>query len=180
MPLYRAAATSLVNLVAADGASGGFVQDAQAGAAGLAILDDASIAAVQQTLSGAGSTYAPVRVLWYLDNADMNVTTDQQFTKAGTFTNYIAVAIKSAWVSGANPVSLAAGGIYTAAGKGGFALVASTQTYTNNAGSNTGTGLTIAGTGHGVRADAALYLSLTSAQGAASIANVYIMGVPLS
>lgn len=179
MPIYRATATSLTNLVAADGSSGGFVQDAQTGAGGLAILDDASIAAVQQTLAGAGSIYGHCRVLWRIISADMNSTADQSFTKIGTFTTFLNVRILAANAS--TGLTTAVGGIYSAAAKAGSAIVANTQAWTGaTATAGTGHAAAITAAGTGVQPFSELYLSLTTPQGGAATADLYVIGIPLS
>lgn len=182
MPLYRATASSLTNLVAADGTSGGFVKDAQTGAGGLAILDDADIAAMQQTLAGAGSIYGPARVLFRLISANMNSTADQAFTKLGTFTNYVVSLGGGAFarvVNSSANLTTAAGGIYDAASKGGNALVAASATYSTLTGSSLGANLTATAPAIGVLT-AIPILSLTTGQGSAATADFYIFGVPLS
>src|SRR5690348_13475523 len=50
MPLYKAAGNNLSALVAADGLTGGFIKDSQAGTFGLARLGDGSLAAAQSAL----------------------------------------------------------------------------------------------------------------------------------
>lgn len=49
----------LADLVAADGTTGGFVKDSQTGAGGLAVLDDADVAAVRTTLQITSGTATP-------------------------------------------------------------------------------------------------------------------------
>lgn len=116
------------------------------------------------------------RLLFVLLNADMNSTSDQQFTKVGTFTNFVLLQAKCSYVSGA-ALTTAAGGIYTAASKGGTAIVANTQTYTQNTAAGTGTNLTLAAApGSGERSDGALYLSLTTPQGSAGVSNIRVYG----
>jgi hypothetical protein len=73
-----------------------------------------------------------VRKLFELRAADMQSITDQIFTKItniGDFTKYIVTDIKATNAS-ARPSTLTAGGIYTAAAKGGAALVGSAQLWT--------------------------------------------------
>lgn len=132
------------------------------------------------TPSSVASLGLPI-LLFELLNADLNSTSDQAFTKRFSGTTFIIQAIKASWVSGANPVSTAQGGIYTATAKGGSAIVAATQGYGNNQGTGTGTAITAVATfGNGERSDAALYLSLTTPQGAAAVANVRIWGYALN
>ena len=69
----------------------------------------------------------PLVRLFVLLSANMNVTTDQAMRKIGLFTNYIIdqILVESASIS----LTTAAGGIYTAASKGGVAVVGAAQTY---------------------------------------------------
>jgi len=180
MPLYRATASNLTNLVAADGSSGGFVKDAQAGAGGLALLDDADIAAVQQTLASAGSAYGPARVLFRLIGANMNSTADQQFTKLGTFSSYYLAPGNAVRIdNGSTSLTTAVGGIYTAASKGGSQMVANTQVYSGVTGSGLGFNLSLTAAGSSLRTETP-YLSLTTPQGATATLDFYLFGFPIS
>lgn len=115
------------------------------------------------------------RLLWQLLAADFNVTTDQAFTKVGTFTNFMLLNIRVVFVSGAS-LTLAAGGIYTAISKGGTAIVNNTQTFTSITGAGKATGMSLNADGNAILSAAALYLSLTTAQGSAAVENIYIFG----
>ena len=174
MPLYRATASNLTNLVAADGSSGGFVKDAQAGAGGLALLDDATIAELQQTLAGAGSAYGPARALFSASAVNMNATTDQTTTKLGTFTSYRVLFVI---VDSLADIRNAVGGIYDAGSTGGNAIVAAGQVFTGFTASGISSPLT-------VNTRAALtgtpIVSLTTPHGSAGTANYLIIGTPLS
>jgi hypothetical protein len=110
--------------------------------------------------------------------ANMNVTTDQPFI----MTSWAAlnkcritkVTCKNASVS----LTTAAGGIYSAASKGGTALVASGQVYSNLTAATLALDLTIAST-PGLTVQAAGYapiLSLTTGQGTAATADFYLFG----
>lgn len=110
--------------------------------------------------------------------ANMNVTTDQPFV----MTNWAAlnkcritkVTCKNASVS----LTTAAGGIYSAASKGGTALVASGQVYSSLTAATLALDLTIAST-PGLTVQAAGYapiLSLTTGQGTAATADFYLFG----
>lgn len=147
------------------------------GSGGLALLDDATIAALHQTLAGAGGLYAPARVLFSLVGANMNSTADQQFTKLGTFTNWNAFTIVA--VNPSTNLTTAVGGIYTAASKGGDAMIANTQVYTSLTSSVGRQPLTFVNTLCGVRTETP-YLSLTTPQGSAATADFYIYGLALS
>lgn len=166
-------AQELTALVAADGTSGGFIKDSQATAAGLSVLGAADAAAQMALLPGA-------RVLYRLTGANMNVTTDQAFTKVGTFSTFLAIRILA--VNPSISLTTAVGGIYDAAAKGGNAWVASSQVY-SQADMTTGRGqaLTFNNPVTGlVSAPALAYLSLTTPQGAAATADFYIIGAPVA
>lgn len=144
---------------------------------GRALLEVANLAAINAILNAGGGIGAQVRVLWYKTGVDMNVTTDQALTKNGTFTNYMVTQIQ--FVNPSTSLTTAVGGIYSAAAKGGDALVANTQVYTSA--TNATSTQTLTRTAQcGLRSDAALYLSLTTPQGAAATGDLYLFGVPLS
>lgn len=128
------------------------------------------------------STSLPIinrsQLLWSLVGANMNSTADQAFTKATTFTNFLITEIRVVNVS--TSLTLAAGGIYDTASKGGTALVAAGQVYSGLTGATLGLSLTLAAYALGLRAGASLFLALTAAQGGAATADLYVFGVPLS
>lgn len=120
-----------------------------------------------------------------LKNANMNSTADQAITiqlpgaGAGGSGKYFLVSIIVA-----NPsVSLttAAGGVYTAAAKGGLAVVAAGQAYsalTTNVGNTAGGVLQLtlaAAATTGIMTATVLYFSLTTPQGAAATADIYVV-----
>lgn len=74
-------------------------------------------------------------LLFVLASADLGVTTDQTFTKLCVGTNYVISGVIFRRTSGAFNTACA-GGIYTAAAKGGTALVAAAQSYANLTGAN--------------------------------------------
>lgn len=116
------------------------------------------------------------RVLFYLNNANMNVDTDQVFTKNGTFGNYIISGV-TAFNSSLN-LTTANGGIYDAAGKTGNTLVAAFA-WTAFSASGVGSPLSInAGTSSGRRVlSNTPILSLTTPQGAAATMEwIFIIG----
>lgn len=109
-------------------------------------------------------------------SANMNVTTDQAITMmdGGTKFRVTKITVLNASID----LTTAAGGVYTAASKGGSALVAAGQAYTALSNTAYAVDLTIAATpGKTVwAAGQALYLSLTTAQGAAATADIYVYG----
>lgn len=129
--------------------------------------------------AGTGSTRLNVaQVLWTLSSADMNVTTDQDFTKVGTFGNFIIIGIRA--YDASTSLTTAVGGIYEAASKGGTAIVANSQAYSALTAATLGLDLTVAAHGKDVLNSSALYLSLTTPQGGAATAGFYVIGIPLT
>lgn len=112
-----------------------------------------------------------------LSSANMNIATDQAIAIGAS-----SYAIKEIIVCNASTnLTTAVGGVYTAASKGGSAVVANTQVYTALTGATKYVGLTLAAlVGTDLRTDATLYLSLTLAQGGAATADVYVFGLRLS
>lgn len=120
---------------------------------------------------------APVdALLWSLIGANMNTTADQALTKAFSFTNHIIdrILITNASLS----LSLAVGGFYTAASKGGVAIVANTQVFSGLSTATKTLAATIADTD--LRTTTVMYLSLTTAQGSAATADIRVMGWALT
>lgn len=114
-----------------------------------------------------------------LRGANFNVTTDQAIT-----INLPNAASK--WVIErifvTNPsisLTTAAGGVYSAVSKGGVALVASSQTYTDAVASDDVQVATLTAAGQKKSfSSGTVYLSLTTAQGAAATADVYVICRP--
>ena len=123
-----------------------------------------------------GSTGAPQldsRLLGSKLGADFNITTDQAISISGT-TKYVVrkIIVTNASIS----LTLAAGGFYATAAKVN-ALVAAAQVYsalttTSKYLDCTLTALALSD----VRTEATLFLSLTTGQGAAATADIYIYG----
>jgi len=110
--------------------------------------------------------------------ADFNSTSDQIITIFSNPSKYIVrrIVVTNASTS----LTTAAGGVYTAASKGGTAIVAAAQAYTSLTASTLFLDLTLSATGNAsttVKSSIPnLYLSLTTAQGAAATADVYVYG----
>ena len=126
--------------------------------------------------SGAGGQQG---VLATLRGANFNITTDQAMVVPATITRWAPTAI---WVTNCSiSMTLAAGGVYPATAKGGTALVAATQLYSA---ATSGTVIVNAALAAGIATTAqtgnTVYLSLTTAQGAAATCDVYVIGVDLS
>ena len=142
------------------------------------------------------NAFAPARIqCGWLYGANMNVTTDQAIPISVPSGIWVLDSITVDEVFPLQPlVSLttAQGGFYTGAGKTGITVVASTQAYstiTTNAVNTTGNvvGMTLATAGTTTAFQGptqtspikTLYLSLTTAQGAAATANVRVFCKPL-
>jgi len=106
--------------------------------------------------------------------ANMNATTDQALTMLLP-ASMVFVPRRIVVTNASTSLTTAAGGVYDAASKGGNAIVASSQAYSALTTAGAAIYLTIAA----FRREAAatkLYLSLTTAQGAAATADVYVYG----
>jgi hypothetical protein len=123
------------------------------------------------TSIGFGNQY-----IGHLLGANFNVTTDQAIPLFIPSLARFRVTKITAENTSVNGMSTAAGGIYPAASKGGTALVASSQAYTGLTNANTALDLTLATVSAIQPAGTSLYLSLTTAQGAAATADLYVFG----
>ena len=117
-----------------------------------------------------------------LKSVDFNITTDQAIpiTLVGGYTNYRINDI--VMVNASIALTTAVGGIYPAASKSGTPYVAATQTYTTvNSGVTAFLSLTKTNAGSlSTHNDPILYFSLTTAQGAAATADIYVFGTPIN
>ena len=81
------------------------------------------------TIPGSNHLYYRDAPLFILRNADMTLTTDQPFRACGSFTSYYLSHVFAKCVSGVFTTACA-GAIYTAATKGGTALVSPLTSWT--------------------------------------------------
>jgi hypothetical protein len=112
-------------------------------------------------------------VIAVLKSANMNSTADQALTlymPTGVAFRPTKITIKNASIS----LTTAAGGFYTGAAKSGTALVSSGQAYSSLTTSALALDATLAAATTVLAAGTPLYLSLTTAQGAAATADVYV------
>jgi hypothetical protein len=112
-------------------------------------------------------------LLGELKGADFNITTDQNIPM--TALRYIIrrIVVDNASVS----LTLAAGGIYTGAGKTGTIIVPAAQLYGALTAAAKFLDLTLTAIiGTDVRTEGTLFFSLTTAQGAAALADIRIFG----
>lgn len=116
------------------------------------------------------------RLLFALIGADFNVTTDQPIHKLFPF---MTCRITGIWVTNASiSLTAAQGGIYTALAKAGTAIVAATQSYAALTAPGAILDLTLADLL--LRTEDQPVFALTTAQGAAATADVYVEGIALT
>lgn len=115
-----------------------------------------------------------------LIGANFNSTADQAITLALPSPNWIihAFTVCNPSVS----MTTAVGGVYSAAAKGGVQLVAASQVWsglTTNAVNTVGSCVSAPAQSSALFNVSTIYLSLTTPQGAAATADVYVYGRPL-
>lgn len=123
----------------------------------------------------------PAGAVGWIIGADMNSTADQAFTFSVPATTRLSIRSIVA-TNGSISLTTAAGGVYPTTAKGGTAIVANTQVYTAlTGGAGTKVNLTLS-TGAGTTAylATAIYLSLTTGQGSAATADIYLFADILS
>lgn len=125
-----------------------------------------------------GSTGIPgiqlAQLLFVKRSADMQSTSDQQFSKIFAGTNYRITDIIAVRKTGGASV-VCAGGIYDAASKGGNALVATAQSWVALA-ANVNVVPTLAAVISTALLSATPYISLTTGSTAACTADLFIFG----
>lgn len=117
--------------------------------------------------------------LFSLLAANMQLTTDQAFTKVTPCNTYAITKVVARWKSGGTTVACA-GGIYTAASKTGSALVAAGQSWINLTASGKIVDATVAAVNGTDEQSATPILSLTTGSTGACTADLTIYGVILS
>ncbi len=143
----------------------------------------AGIAAAQQssTIVQPASFTGAQRVLCTIRAANFNSTADQACAIPGSITGWAPTAI---WVTNCSTslaITLAAGGVYPAASKGGTPLVAAAQVYTALSAASVILPLTLAANIATTRyALSIVYLSLSVANGAPATCDFYVIGMDLS
>ena len=116
-------------------------------------------------------------LLGQLIGANMNSTGDQQIVIFSAPAKYIIRRIVA--TNASISLSTAVGGIYPAVSKGGTAIVANSQVYSGLTASGKFVDLTVASgytSGGDVLTVKSIYLSLTTPQGAAATADIYVYG----
>ena len=130
------------------------------------------IAPLPQALNNPSTTNTSV-ILGRKIGANFNSTADQAISMPPTGYSIAAIEINNASIS----LTTAVGGFYSAASKGGTVLVPATQTYTFLTGSTKR--MDAALTSDAVNTKFTLgtvYFALTTAQGAAATADIYVIG----
>lgn len=143
---------------------------------GTLAVTGAATAASTLTVTGQVTGTGIEQIIGTKIGANMNVTTDQAIpiTRIGSQKYLITkIVVTNASIS----LTTAAGGVYQTTSKGGTAIVASSQAYSALSATTTALNLTLA-INRTYTLDN-IYLSLTTAQGAAATADVYVFGVIL-
>lgn len=139
--------------------------------------------ATDNVLQDGGSPGVSERVLGYL-NCTFNSTSDQAIALPDDINVFCLtrIIITNASIS----LTTAAGGFYPESAKGGTPIVANTQVYTSLTAAAKLLNATLASYGSTTRFDAsnvpdwAIYLSLTTGQGASATADCYLVGLDLT
>ena len=118
------------------------------------------------------------QLLFQLSGANMQLTTDQSFTRVYSGTSYFVTSIVARQRTGGATIACA-GGIYDTAAKGGNAVVAVGQSWVTLA-SGVIVNATIAAVGGTALLANTLILSLTTGSTAACTADLYVYGFDLS
>ena len=146
----------------------------------LVILLFGAAASAQQVFVFPSNAAIPGQApLCSIRGANFNVTTDQICALPAAVTAWDLTSIEVTNCSAS--LTLAAGGVYTAASKGGTALVSAAQAYTGLTSSTVVLPLTLNGTAATTRLTiSSVYLSLTTAQGSAATCDMYVWGKNLT
>lgn len=112
--------------------------------------------------------------MFTLSGANMQSTSDQQFTKVGSFTNWILDEVVAVRASGGATVACS-GGIYSSTAKGGNAIVPASASWLGLSGGNKQVHRydDSSNTAYNITTP---YLSLTTGSTAACTADFYIFG----
>ncbi len=135
-------------------------------------------------IGDAGPQVAGQRILGFLQQADFNSSNDQPIVVQSPVQVFQLTGIIIANAS--RSITTAAGGFYTAASKGGSAIVAAGQVYSALTGANLLMQATLTAFANSARFSSALltanqiFFSLTTPQGVACNADIYAIGVDLT
>jgi hypothetical protein len=131
-----------------------------------------------ETVLAAQSKVQTQQLLFQLSSANMQLATDQTFTRVYSGTNYFVTSIVARQRTGGATIACA-GGVYDTAAKGGNAVVAAAQSWLTLA-SGVIVNATIAAVGGTTLLANTLILSLTTGSTAACTADLYVYGFDLS
>ncbi len=106
---------------------------------------------------------------------DLNTTVDQALNKMLDFGAYVIDRIVVAKPS--KVITTAKGGFYTQTSKSGVPVINSTQSYAGLSGTTAVINPAVSLDGTGIITDPTLYVSLTTPEGSAATAEVFVMGV---
>ena len=124
------------------------------------------------------SAAAPINpTLFVLRSADMTLTTDQTFSKVGTFTNYAITGIYATRKTGAFGVACV-GGVYTGANKTASTVLAAVQVWSGLTGAGTMQFATLANILQAALT-ATPILNLTTGNTGALTTDLFITGISL-
>lgn len=133
--------------------------------------------AVSVFVNGRAEGRGESKLLGRLLSANMNATTDQIIPINSQKYTVRRILVTNASIN----LTTAVGGFYTAASKGGTAIVANSQAYSTLSASTKFLDCTLeAILTTDVRTESKLYFSLTTPQGAAATADIYIVGDSLA
>jgi len=139
--------------------------------------------ATDNVIQDGGSVGVSERVLGYL-NCNFNSTSDQAIALPDDINVFCLTRIII--TNASTSLTTAAGGFYPQSAKGGTAIVSSAQAYSSLTTAAKLLNATLASYGSTTRFDAsnvpdwAIYFSLTTGQGAAATADVYLVGLDLT
>lgn len=130
--------------------------------------------------------YGLEQLLFSKRDLNMNATTDQQLNRIwdpgvdqdGAAVTFGFIITRIRFFNASISLTTAQGGIYTSPSKAGVALMATTHPYTGLTGATLGIDATLAAAALDELSAGALYLSLTTAQGAAATASCLVLGIP--
>jgi hypothetical protein len=137
-----------------------------------------SIKSSGSTSTSTTSNAQQQQLLFKLTGANLQLTTDQPFTKLYSGSSYFVTGIVARQRSGGASIACA-GGIYDAASKGGNALVAAAQSWVTLASGVIVSAALAALTGTTLLTSTPI-LSLTTGSTGACTADLYIFGVDLT
>lgn len=117
-------------------------------------------------------------ILFAKRGCDFNVTTDNTLVKQFACSTFAILQIRG--MNASISLTTAVGGIYTGTSKSGTAIVSAATAYSALTGPTVGANFTPTSAALDELTADALYLSLTTPQGAAATGDVFVFGWPLT